>query len=56
MANKERKITLEAIDPMDIYGVNNRILDRIKRYFPKMKIVAREWLNGEPWSLIWIET
>ena len=41
MANKERKITLEAIDPMDIYGVNNRILDRIKRYFPKMKIVAR---------------
>lgn len=41
MANKERKIILEAIDPMDIYGVNNRILDRIKRYFPKMKIVAR---------------
>lgn len=41
MANKERKITLEEIDPMEIYGVNNRILDRIKRYFPKLKIVAR---------------
>ena len=41
MANKERKITLEEIDPMEIYGVNNRILDRIKRDFPKLKIVAR---------------
>lgn len=41
MANNERKITLEEIDPMEIYGVNNRILDRIKRYFPKLKIVAR---------------
>lgn len=41
MANKERYITLEEIDPMEIYGVNNRILDRIRRYFPKLKIVAR---------------
>ena len=41
MANKEKTITLEEMDPMEIYGVNNRILDRIKRYFPKLKIVAR---------------
>ncbi len=41
MANKEKNITLEEIDPMDIYGINNRVLDRIKRYFPKLKIVAR---------------
>ena len=41
MATKEKTITLEEMDPMEIYGVNNRILDRIKRYFPKLKIVAR---------------
>lgn len=41
MAIKEKTITLEEMDPMEIYGVNNRILDRIKRYFPKLKIVAR---------------
>lgn len=49
MANKEKNITLEEIDPMDIYGINNRVLDRIKRYFPKLKIVARGseiYLNG----------
>lgn len=41
MVTKEKTITLEEMDPMEIYGVNNRILDRIKRYFPKLKIVAR---------------
>lgn len=41
MTTKEKRITLEEIDPMEIYGVNNRILERIKRYFPKLKIVAR---------------
>lgn len=41
MATKEKTITLEEMDPMEIYGVNNRILERIKRYFPKLKIVAR---------------
>lgn len=41
MENKEKTITLQEMDPMEIYGVNNRILDRIKRYFPKLKIVAR---------------
>ena len=35
------RITLMEIDPMDIYGVNDRILDRIRGYFPKLKIVAR---------------
>ena len=35
------RITLTEIDPMDIYGVNDRILDRIRGYFPKLKIVAR---------------
>jgi len=37
----ESRITLTEIDPIDIYGVNDRILDRIRGYFPKLKIVAR---------------
>lgn len=41
MANKEKKLSLKEIDPIEIYGVNNRLLDRIKEYFPKLKIVAR---------------
>jgi len=39
--SKESRISLGEVDPVDIYGVNNRILDRIKGYFPKLKIVAR---------------
>lgn len=58
MANKERYITLEEIDPMEIYGVNNRILDRIRRYFPKLKIVARGseiYLEGSEKDIVLFE-
>lgn len=34
-------ITLEAIDPVDIYGPGNRILEALSSYYPSMKIVAR---------------
>ncbi len=37
----EKIILLEEIDPMDIYGVNNKVIDRLSSYFPKMKIAAR---------------
>jgi phosphate starvation-inducible PhoH-like protein len=37
----EKVITLEEIDPVDIYGVKNRLFDLLCGYFPKMKIVAR---------------
>lgn len=37
----EKVIVLDQIDPMDIYGVNNRVIDRLISYFPKMKIAAR---------------
>ncbi|MEN6619489.1 MAG: PhoH family protein [Rikenellaceae bacterium] len=37
----ERIITLDEIDPIDIYGVNNKLIDLLSSYFPKMKIVAR---------------
>lgn len=37
----EQLIYLEGIDPAVLYGVNNNLLDRIKSFFPKLKIVAR---------------
>jgi len=37
----EKVILLEEIDPMDIYGVNNKVIERLSSYFPKMKIGAR---------------
>lgn len=37
----KKTISLEAIDPIEIFGAGNRILDEFKTYFPGMKIVAR---------------
>jgi len=37
----EKSIYLEGIDPLQLYGVNNKLLDKIKSYFPKLKIIAR---------------
>ncbi len=37
----EQLIYLEGIDPAILYGVNNSLLDKIKSFFPKLKIVAR---------------
>ena len=37
----EKTIILKEIDPIDIYGVNNRLVDLFASFFPKMKIVAR---------------
>jgi len=37
----EKKVVLEEIDPIDIYGVNNKLFDLLKSYFPKLKAVAR---------------
>jgi len=37
----EKTIGLKEIDPIDIYGVNNRLIDLFASFFPKMKIVAR---------------
>lgn len=34
-------ITLEAIDPVDILGPGNRILEALCSYFPDLKVVAR---------------
>ncbi|HCT93345.1 MAG: phosphate starvation-inducible protein PhoH [Bacteroidetes bacterium GWE2_39_28] len=37
----EKVIRLEEIDPVDIYGVKNRLIDLLAAYFPKMRVVAR---------------
>lgn len=37
----EKKITLSEIDPIDIFGVNNKIINRLSDYFPKLKVIIR---------------
>ena len=37
----EKICTLEGINPVDFFGVNNVYLQILKRYYPKLKIVAR---------------
>jgi len=37
----EKVILLDDIDPVVLFGPNNRLLDQIQSYFPKIKIVAR---------------
>ena len=36
-----RKLYLQEIDPVDIYGVNNKLFDLFASHFPKVKAVAR---------------
>ena len=37
----ERVILLEEIDPVVLFGPNNRLLDQIQGYFPKIRVLAR---------------
>lgn len=37
----ERVIILEEIDPVVMLGPNNRLLDQIQGYFPKIRLIAR---------------
>lgn len=37
----EKIIYLEGVDPINIYGANNVLLEKIKGHFPKLKIIAR---------------
>jgi phosphate starvation-inducible PhoH-like protein len=37
----EKEIHLEGIDPLSLYGPNDILLNRIKSFFPKLKIIAR---------------
>lgn len=47
----EKIITLDSIEPVEIYGVNDVKLNVIKKHFPKLKLVARGYslkVLGEP--------
>ena len=47
----KKTIVLEAIDPIEIYGPGNRILEAFCTYFPGLKVVARGnelILDGKP--------
>lgn len=37
----KKTIRLEAIDPVEIYGAGNKILEALCNYFPKLKVAAR---------------
>ncbi|MBR2128977.1 MAG: PhoH family protein [Bacteroidales bacterium] len=37
----KQSITLEAIDPLEIYGPGNRNLEALRGYFPELKVIAR---------------
>jgi len=37
----ERIINITAINPVEIYGVNDKNLEKVRSYFPKLKIIAR---------------
>ncbi len=38
---KEKIFELDAVNPVDIFGANDSKLDLIRKYFPKLKIIAR---------------
>lgn len=47
----KKTIRLEAVDPLEIYGAGNRLLNEFCSYFPKLKVVARGdaiILDGNP--------
>lgn len=47
----EKVIVIEGIDPVDLFGVNNAKLEKLKSYFNKLKVISRgEELKvmGEP--------
>lgn len=39
--NNRKTITLEAIDPLEIYGAANKNLEALCSYFPELKVIAR---------------
>ena len=38
----EKKIQLQNIDPIDIYGINDRIINHLCSYFPDLKVTPRD--------------
>lgn len=38
---QEKTIEIKGISPVDLYGVNDKMLEKVRSYYPKLKIVAR---------------
>ncbi len=38
----EKKIQLQNIDPIDIYGINDKIINHLCAYFPSLKVTPRD--------------
>ena len=41
----EKTITIDSIEPVEIYGVNDVKLNVIKKFFPKLKIVLAKYFD-----------
>lgn len=55
----KKTIRLEAIDPLEIYGAGNRILEALCSYFPRLKVAARGTeinLEGSDPDIVGFET
>ncbi len=37
----DKKIELQEIDPVEIFGVNDKIINRLSSFFPKLKVIPR---------------
>lgn len=54
----EKILSIDSVDPLEIYGANNKYLNLIKNYFPELKITARGGqikVNGEEALIIKFE-
>jgi phosphate starvation-inducible PhoH-like protein len=54
----EKTVNIDAFEPVELYGVNDVKLNVIKKYFPKLRIVARGFdikLNGDDAEILRFE-
>jgi len=55
----EKVVYLEGVDPQVFYGSGNRNLDKLRSFFPKLKVVGRDYelkVLGEPSEISRFET
>jgi phosphate starvation-inducible protein PhoH and related proteins len=55
----EKVVYLEGVDPQTFYGPGNRNLDKLKSFFPKLKVVGRSYelkVLGDPFEITRFES
>ncbi|HLO57779.1 MAG TPA: PhoH family protein [Bacteroidales bacterium] len=55
----EKVVYLEGVDPQTFYGTGNRNLDKLKSFFPKLKVIGRDYelkVLGDPDEISRFET